>query len=45
MSPDVVMTTYEGKQIAFGSAMGENISVLVITEYYANIRNLMTGYA
>jgi hypothetical protein len=45
MSTDVVMTTSEGKQIAFSSAMEENISVFVITEYYANICNITIGYA
>jgi hypothetical protein len=44
MSVDVVMTT-EGKQIAFSSAMEENISVSFITEYYANICNITIGYA
>jgi len=45
MSPDVVMTTCEGKQIAFSSVMKENISVFVTTEYYANICNITIGYA
>jgi len=45
MSPDVVMTTSEGKQIAFSSAMEENISVFVIREYYANICSITIGYS
>jgi hypothetical protein len=45
MSHDVVMTTSEGKQIAFSSAMGENTSVFVMTEYYANICNITIGCA
>jgi hypothetical protein len=45
MSSDVVVTTSEGKQIAFSCAMKENISVFVITEYYANICNITIGYA
>jgi hypothetical protein len=45
MSPDVVMTTSEGKQIAFSSAMEENISVFVIRGYYANICNITNGYS
>jgi len=44
MSVDVVMATSEGKQIAFSSAMEENISVFFIAEYYANICNITIGY-
>jgi hypothetical protein len=31
MIPDVIMTTSEGKQVAFSFAMEENISAFVIT--------------
>jgi hypothetical protein len=44
MIPDVVMTISEGKQVAFSFAMEENISVFVITEFYANICNITIGY-
>jgi hypothetical protein len=45
MSPDVVVTTSEGKQIAFSRAMEKNISVFVIREYYANTCNITIGYS